>query len=202
MKVKRMDFIEFLKSSCYYSDVRIDIRDDKIYKGQTSEYTGFSLYELNDYEIRVDYCGSATGYTLQCYSSDCHIYKGGSYTGYDLRRSGYGDLRLYHGGSLYGEGDYMKEREETATAEEEVETSSYSTSASSSDNDDLFSNGFWSWHSWLVGLAYAAGFTFSAGGVIAAIVSPWLFLAAPGFMVLWAILLIIRKIHKIRKKRK
>ena len=114
-----MDFIEFLKSSCYYSDVRIEIRDDKIYKGQTSEYTGFSLYELYGSELRVDYCGSSTGYTLQRCSSDYQIYQGGSYTGYDLRNSGYGNLRLYHGGSLYSEGDYMKEQEKKTVAAEE-----------------------------------------------------------------------------------
>ncbi len=185
-----MDFLEFLKSSCYYSDIKFDMRDNMIYKWQTSEYTGFSFYKLSNYEFRVDYCGSATGYTLQHYSSDYHIYKGGSYTNYDLHDSGYGDLRLYYGGSLYGQSEYMKEKEERKN----METSSYSSSTSSSGSS---SDGFWSWKTWGVAWAYILGFTFSAGGVLASFLSPYLLIPAPAFMVLWAVLLII---HKIRKK--
>ena len=174
-----MDFLEFLKSSCYYSDVKFDMRDNMIYKWQTSEYTGFSLYKLNDYEIRVDYCGSATDYTLQHYSSDYQIYKGGSHTNYVLRDNGYGDLQLYYGGSLYGQGDYMKEqekkKEETAPP-----------TKSSSDSGGLFSDGFWSWKSWGCGwlMVFLLG---------------WLFPFVPIFilfMIIWAILLIIHSIKK------
>lgn len=195
IKEKVMDFLEFLKSSCHYSDVRFDMRDNKIFQWQTSIFTGFSLYELNDYEIRVDYCGSATGYTLQHYSADYKIYKNGSYTSYDLRDSGYGDLRLYYAGTLYGEAEYMKEKE----AREKEETPSSASSTSSSSSTTYSSKGFWSWSTWLDGLAYAFGFTFSVGGVFAALITPYLLIPAPAFMLLWAILLII---HKIRKRKK
>lgn len=191
-----MDFIEFLKSSCNGSTVKLEVRDNKIYKGQSSDYTGFSLYELYGSELRVDYYGSSTGYTLQGFSSYYQIYRGGSYTGYDLRKNDWGGVTFYGGGTLYSEGDYLKEQEEiSVAAKEDV---SYPSSDSSSPSD-MFSDGFWSWHSWLVALAYVAGFTFSLGGVVLGAISWWLLLVAPGFMVLWAIMLII---HAVRHRKK
>ncbi len=193
-----MDFLEFLKSSCHYSDVRFDMRDNKIFQWQTSIFTGFSLYELNDYEIRVDYCGSATGYTLQHYSADYKIYKNGSYTSYDLRDSGYGDLRLYYAGTLYGEAEYMKEKEENEKAEKEKMSSTSSSTSSSSSTSRDFSGGFWSWSSWLDGLTYALAFTFTIGLVLE-LISPWLILIGPGIMVLWAIMIITHDVFDDRR---
>ncbi len=196
-----MDFLEFLKSSCYYSDVKFDMRDNKIYQWQTSIYTGFSLHKVNDYELRVEYNGSETGYRLRHYSSDYNIYKDGSYTNFDLRDSGYGDLRLYKGGSSYGQVDYMKEKEEREKElQAETEENSLSSSSSSGNNDDSFSNGFWSWKSWGEAFGIIACFTFSLGGVIMQLISPYLLLVAPGVMAVWAVMLIIYKIKKRRRR--
>lgn len=176
-----MDFLEFLKSACYYSAVKFDMRDNMIYKWQTSEYTGFSLHKQSEYYIRVDYCGSATGYSLQPNSSSYDIYKDGSHTNFILRDEGYGELRLYHGGSLYGQGDYMKEKEEEE--QEQISSQSFSASKSNSSVDEMFSGGFWSWGSWGKAWLYF-------------ILISWVWpLAAPYviFMVIWAILLIFHR---------
>lgn len=183
-----MDFLEFLKSSCHDSYVKFDLRDNKIFQWQTSIDTGFSLNRLNQYYIRVDYCGSATKYSLEPNSWGYQIKKGGSYTGYDLCDSGYGDLRLYYGGSLYGQAEYMKEKEEREREEAAAHSSSTSSSSSSAD---YFSNGFWSWKSygmaWLISIVPLVVVNFM--GIVGIIIM----IAFVAFMGLWAILLAIHR---------
>lgn len=140
------DFIEFLKRSVRVSDVKFDIRangsfESKIYEYGTSNFTGFSLYQLGRNK-RVDYHGTSTGYSLEPFGSDTYkIIKGGLTTGYELRDNGWGEWQLYYGGALYHQYDYQKEKEEKQKkTEEDNNRRSY---PSSSYNDSDSATGYW-----------------------------------------------------------
>lgn len=194
-----MDFIEFLKGCVDGSEVRIEVRDNKIYRYLSSADTGFSLRSLNEYDLLVYYLGSSTGYELQRDFYDRYlIYKDGSSTGYEICGNGVGTLTLFRGGSLYGEGDFLRECEEENSSESTLSSSS---SIGESDSFKPFEAGFWDWGSWGKGWIYILGATFSAIGVVAAIVSPYILLVGPGFMAFWAMLIIIHNARGNKMRR-
>lgn len=197
-----MDFLDYMKENFgkpYPPAIKFE--DGKIY--EDSYFTGFSISQKENYstsamyEVKEKILGSETptNYQLEHDKSlnRYKILKFHSDTGYEIRNDGMdahsSRYSLFFRGSRYTKDSFspLYEKEE----DEEVEESSSSNNSYSSGDDS-----FWSWGTWGKGWAYCLGATFSVIGILASLVSPFILLIAPGFMVLWGLMILIHNHSK------